>query len=154
MKEMTLDEIIASDPVKPKAAAQSVPQKEVDEVDVLFPTSVEFVVNGENVVIHEFKFGELPKVIKLLKVAGPLFIQASNEDKLSDPLTILSIIEHGGEDLIQLLSGNVGKPREWFDTVGAEDGLAMITALMVINFAFFTNRVPAMLGETLTKLNQ
>lgn len=114
---------------------------EVDEVDVLFAPQRVWEINGETIEVKEFTFGQLPKAIKLLKTVGHLFAIHSQQGTISSPEAIMQIVSEGGDDVIELLAFNVGKKREWFDTVPADTGIELLLHFLIINISFFTNRV-------------
>jgi hypothetical protein len=121
----------------------------VDELDVLFPQKRTWTVNGEEVIIKEFTFGQLPKAIKLVKGVGGLFAFYQSQGTLNTAEAIMHIVSEGGEDLIELLAFNLGKPREWFDGVPSDAGVEILVNFMLVNVSFFTSRVIPLLTGTL-----
>ena len=112
-----------------------------NELDILFDSRKTFVINGEEISIRPFAFGELPIVIGLLKGLGSYFAMHQANGTLNSIDGMFDIISAGGENLIQALALNVKKPRNWFDTVSPDEGVALMEAFLVMNLSFFTNRV-------------
>lgn len=112
-----------------------------NELEVLFETTRSYEVNGETVTIRPFSFGELPKVIALLKGVGSQFAYHQSKGTLNSVEGIMEIVGAGGENLIQTLAINTGKPREFFDKISPELGVAIMQDFLIMNIGFFTNRV-------------
>ena len=123
------------------AASKPVEEKKVNELEVLFETRKTFSVNGEDITIRPFSFGELPIVIGLLKGVGSYFALHQQRGTLNTVEGMMDVISAGGENLIQALALNVGKKRDWFNTVSPEDGVKLMEEFLVMNLSFFTNRV-------------
>lgn len=128
-------------------AASSVKQDpaKADELEILFQGPIEFSVCGETLKIRPFSFGELPKVIALLRGVGGTFAHWHAAGKLNTLEALMDIVATGGENLIHTLALNVGKPREWFDTVPADEGINVLLEFLKLNLSFFTKRVVPLL---------
>src|SRR5580765_8276256 len=75
-----------------------------DDLKALFPGQ-DVIAGGEKFTVTPFKFGQLPRVSKCLAaIAGNL--KGGN---------LVEIAAAGGEELIELVSLAVAKPRAWFD---------------------------------------
>ena len=133
--------MLSEEEVLAQATAQTQEETKVDEIEVLFETRRTFTVNGEEIAIRPFSFGELPIVIGLLKGVGSYFAMHQGKGTLNSVEGMMDIISAGGENLIQALALNVGKKRDWFNTVSPEDGVKLMEEFLVVNLAFFTNRV-------------
>jgi hypothetical protein len=125
-----------------------------DDLAVLFPAREVPLSTGETLTVAPFTFGQLPKAIGLMRPLtealrtaeiasfGPGGMQLAADW----PMRLPGIIDNGGEALIALLAFVYGKPRAWFDTLGADDGLAMARALLEVNGDFFVKRIAPTLG--------
>lgn len=113
----------------------------LDELEVMFPSTVDFEVKGEIITVREFKFGELPLITKLLKRAAPMFINAKAAGETDVPGIILAIIAECGDDLIELLAANIKKPRAFIEDLDNDVGLNMMLRMIEVNVNFFTTRV-------------
>jgi hypothetical protein len=112
-----------------------------DDLEVLFPEGKTVTANGEQITIKPYTFGQIPKVIGAVrKLAGTME---------GDTINVLEAIEKGGEDLIALVMFTTGKPREWFDSLGADEGVALVTAIFEVNKDFLEKRVKPMLPTSL-----
>jgi hypothetical protein len=111
-----------------------------EDLEVLFPTGKTVTANGEEITIKPYTFGQIPKVIGTVrKLSGAL---GENGD-------VLEAIEKGGEDLIALVMFTTGKPRDWFDSLPTDEGVALVTAIYEVNKDFFDKRVKPTLPTSL-----
>ena len=61
---------------------------------------------------------------------------------------MMDIVSSGGENLIQALVLNTGKPRAFFDNVSPDEGVKLMLEFLQMNIGFFTNRVvPVLQGQ-------
>lgn len=125
------------------AAAASVKAEPVvqDELEILFKEPKVYRIGDEEVQIRTFTFGELPRVIALLRGVGGTFAHYQAQGKLNSTEAIMDIVATGGENLIATLAINVGRPREWFDTLPADTGIQILFDFLKMNIGFFTRRV-------------
>lgn len=133
--------MLSEEEVLAQANAPKPEAKKVDELEVLFESRETFNINGEDISIRPFAFGELPIVISLLKGVGSYFAMHQAAGTLNTVDGMFDVIAAGGENLIQALALNVKKPRSWFDTVAPDDGVRLMEAFLLMNIGFFTNRV-------------
>lgn len=110
-----------------------------EEFKVLSPEVTITLSTGESIVLKPFTFGQLPKALAKANGIGALIQQAAQSGDLKSE--VLGVMGEGGEDLIELVSMGVGKDREWFNTLGADDGVYLTTEFLAVNFDFFTKRV-------------
>lgn len=133
--------MLSEEEVMAQAKAPKPEAKKVDELEVLFETRETFNINGEEISIRPFGFGELPIVIGLLKGVGSYFALHRANGTLNTVEGMFDVIAAGGENLIQALALNVRKPRNWFDTVSPDDGVRLMEAFLLMNIGFFTTKV-------------
>lgn len=120
-------------------------EKPQDEIKVLFPENGVFEVNGESLEIRLFTLGEIPKILTLVNTVAKAYGSLSTQEQNLE--AYLELFSACSEDLIRLLALNVRKPREWFDTVPADIGLAMMIKFIEVNTNFFVQRLlPLMKG--------
>ena len=135
MSELSIEEVMAQ-------AKQNAPAEvKQDELAVLFENTQTFTVSGEQVTIRPFSFGELPVVISLLKGVGSQFAYYQQKGTLNTVEGMMDVIAAGGENLIQALALNTGKPREFFNKISPEDGVRIMQDFLMMNISFFTQRV-------------
>lgn len=130
----------------------------MNELDTLFPGR-EIAVGGLSLTLQPFTFGQLPKATKLLKPVvstlsdvGMFGVDAGapGESRFllapDWPLKIVDAMAEGGDALLEFLAFAAGQPRSWFDTLPADDGIALAQAVFEINADFFSRRVLPKLG--------
>lgn len=142
MSELNEDQLMES--LKNSKPAE---EKKVDELDVMFEEPKTFQVGDDTVTIRPFKFGELPKVIALLRGVGGTFAHHQRAGSLNTVEAMMDIIAVGGEQLILTLALNTGKPREYFDSLDMDVGTQILIDFLGMNIGFFTNRVLPMLQK-------
>ncbi len=111
-------------------------------MEVLFPEGKVVVVGGESFIIKPFTFGQIPKVVGAVKKIAGMF--------QGEQVNVLDVIEQGGEDVLALVSMVTGKPRAWFDSVPADEGIALVTAIYEVNADFFAKKVAPLLPTFLS----
>lgn len=142
MSELNEDQLMES--LKNSKPAE---EKKVDELDVMFEEPKSFQVGDETITIRPFKFGELPKVIALLRGVGGTFAHHQRAGSLNTVEAMMDIIAVGGEQLILTLALNTGKPREYFDSLDMDVGTQILIDFLGMNIGFFTNKVLPMLQK-------
>lgn len=119
-----------------------------DEMEVLFESTKSYTVGTDTITIRPFGFGELPIVISLLKGVGSQFAYYQAQGKLQTAEGIMDIIAAGGENLIQALALNTGKPRDYFNKLSPEIGMQVMQDFLMMNIGFFMSRVlPVIKGQ-------
>ena len=120
---------------------ESVEPVKADELEVLFESTKSYTVGSDTITIRPFGFGELPQVIALLKGVGSHFAHYQALGTLNTVEAMMDVIAAGGENLIQTLCLNTGKPRAYFNTLSPEVGVQIMQDFLVMNIGFFTKRV-------------
>ena len=120
-----------------------------NDLDMLFPGQ-DVTVAGQTITVKPLTFGQLPKatkllqpVIKALRDAGALSGEGAVIDLIGSWVDTLAA---GGEDLLALVGYAIGKPRDWFDLLSMDDGVAIVRAVVEVNGDFFARKVLPMLG--------
>ena len=119
-----------------------------DDLKVIF-AGKEVKVGDEVLKLMPMKFGQLPKALQIVQKLGALFMQHYNDKTLDEPGAIIEITALGGEDLIELVAFGIGKPREWFDTIEADEGMSLVISFIEVNGDFFIKRVLPSLNKNL-----
>lgn len=130
----------------------------MSDLDKLFPDRDVQLPGGEKITVRPLFFGQLPKAVKLLRPiteairsAGIAAFDGKDFSLASDwPLKLPQLMDEGGEGLIEFVAFATSKPRAWFDTIGADDGIALTKAVFEVNGDFFVARVAPMLGMSAT----
>ena len=122
-----------------------------NELTNLFPTGKEVSIQAENLTIKPFKFGELPKVFKLVTpMAAALSTLQQNRD---NPATaIAGLIANGGDSILDLMVIGSHKPREWIDNLDMDEGATLLTAILEVNADFFIQKVLPVIMDTASKV--
>lgn len=109
------------------------------ELNTIFPDTTVTLSDGSTVDVKPFTFGQLPKALALSKnIFGLISTMYADSDHSAIAGTVLT---EGGEDFLSLLSLSTGKPRAWFDTLQADDGLAITVQFLEVNLSFFAQKV-------------
>jgi hypothetical protein len=123
------------------------------DIKTLFPGREE-TFKGEKITVSPFKFGQFPKAISLLRPitdavqdAGIASMSAAGFNLAADwPLRLPQIMDEAGEALLEFLSFATGKPREWFDDLDADEGIALAKLVFETQGDFFVQRIAPKLG--------
>jgi hypothetical protein len=112
----------------------------MDDLKVMFPENKVTLTTGEVIEVKAFTFGQLPKAISLSKdlfgVARQLY-----QNEVDSAELIGDMFASGGENFIELISMSTSKPREWFNSLAADDGLNLATVFLEVNLSFFAQKV-------------
>jgi len=130
-----------------------------NDLEKLFATGQEVTAGGETITLKPFTFGQLPRAIKLLRPitdavgdAGIASFDGGDFRLAADwPLRLPVLMDEAGEALVSFVAFAIGKPREWFDTLGADEGIALTKAAFEVNGDFFVKRIAPMLGMAVPK---
>ena len=112
----------------------------MNELSTLFPDTSVTLSDGSTVEVKPFTFGQLPKALAYSKVIFGLVRQLYEDGDEAGAIAGVMLTE-GGENFIELLSMSTGKPRSWFDTLPADDGLLITTQFLEVNLSFFAQKV-------------
>ncbi|WP_298220145.1 DUF6631 family protein [Halothiobacillus sp.] len=121
----------------------------MSEVDILFPEGKTITIGGEEITIKPLTFGQIPKASKMI---APIIKAMSSAELGGQSLLDLAgnwveIMAVGGEDLIALIGWAINKDRDWFDSLGMDDGINLIKTVIEVNSDFFTKKVIPMLPQ-------
>lgn len=115
----------------------------MSDLSILFPT-YNLDIGGITVSVSPFKFGQLPKAMSKAKtVFGHLAELVSQKDG-SQSLEIgliLSAMEIGGDDLIDLIEMCSNVDREFIERLGVDEGIKLTGAFLEVNLSFFVQKV-------------
>ena len=122
-----------------------------NELTTLFPTGKEITISAENLTIKPFKFGELPKVFKIVQPMAAAFatLQAQRENPAT---AIAGLIATGGDHILDLMVIGSHKPREWIDNLDMDEGATLLTAILEVNADFFIRKVLPIVMDTANKI--
>lgn len=128
------------------------------EIKTLFPNKEITLSTGEVITLKPFTFGQLPQAIKLVEKLGGVLQRLIKEGALADrtktATAVMVVISEGGEDLINLISLGINKPREWFDSLQSDDGMHLTIGFLEVNLDFFTKKMMPRLLEVMEQANK
>lgn len=125
------------------------------DLDVLAPVPREVKVRGGEVIsLLPLFFGQWPRAIRLFRPitdavqsAGIAGFSGAGLTLAPDwALRLPQVMDEAGEALILFVAFAASKPREWFDSLGGDDGIALTRAVFEVNGDFFVKRIAPMLG--------
>lgn len=117
-----------------------------DELAELLPLGETVTVKGQEIKILPFKFGQLPQVLGHI---GALAVAAEG-----DEFNLIRAFTEGGESVIACLVIATGKPREWFDTLEMDEGVALLTAVIKTNSDLFEKKILPLIGQMKIRTGQ
>ena len=115
---------------------------DIQELEQLQPISANVVVNNETIEIKPLRFRQLLQALKYLSK----MIEDVNpyEDK---EIQMFKLFGNHPEEIVGLMSLATGKPIEWFDEIGTEDGIAIALEAFKVNKDFFSQKVQPLLEK-------
>ena len=134
-----------------------------EDLDKLLPAGLDVKLgSGETLTLQPFKFGQLPKAIKLLRPvtdavggAGIARFDGGNFYLAPDwPLRLPALMDEAGESLLAFVAFASGMPREFVDGLQSDDGIALTKAAFQVNGDFFIARIAPRLGMATPKIPQ
>jgi len=124
-----------------------------NELDILLPDHSVNLSTGETIAVTPFKFGQFPRVIKLV---GRIGDQMSSLNNLEPMKIALALCEDDGEAVMNLVALVTGKSVAWCRELPGDDGLILMGKVIEVNLDFFVRRVtPAIeqFSQSLVKLS-
>ena len=121
----------------------------MSDMETLFPGR-QVTAGGETLTITPLFFGNVPLATeKLAPVIKAVSSSLGKPDQsiMDIASSWVDLLAAGGEDLLMFLAWYVNKPREWFNTIGMDDGLALLQAVYEENVDFFNRRVLPLLAR-------
>lgn len=118
------------------------------ELDILFPNGKEIVLAGTTFIIKPFTFGQMPKVIKVLQLAGAQVEQLKLQGKSATPAVALSVIAECGEELIKLMAEILKVDADFISNLSQEEAIELLKSFYEVNSDFFKSRVMPLLTKT------
>ena len=115
-----------------------------DQLEVLFPNSINVKVGDETIIISPFKFGQINKVIK---VATPLFGLLKSQVDLTKTESEVGaqvmelVLTNGGDALGEIINIATGRSKEWIDELESDSVIELLVAIVEVNKDFFTKKV-------------
>lgn len=116
----------------------------MEELEKVIPIEAERTINGEKILITNFKFGVIIRANKLFRDLQGVIrdaIRVRPPEEGGTTIDALSLLESGGEDILTLMGLAIGKPREWFDTVDPDDGVLLLADIVGVNADFLSRRM-------------
>lgn len=113
-----------------------------NDLEILQPEEMFVEVDGENVYVKPYTFGNLLKAFKHLSA-----LYSTLQDELSVEQTIMRALSTHGDDVISLIGLATGKPVVFFDTLDAVKGLDLAVMTYKVNESFFAQHLVPKLQE-------
>jgi hypothetical protein len=110
------------------------------EIQKIFP-EVNLELAGKEFKIVPFKFGQMPKIMKLMEKLAVPAQKAIREGTTHDITTVFGLMAEGGVELIQLMAEGIKVPVEFVENLDQEDGVKLLAAFIEVNKDFFVQRV-------------
>lgn len=127
----------------------------MSQLDVLYPTGKDVDAGGETITIKPIKFGQLPQASRLI---APISKQIAAAFRADDSRTVIDtaalfveLLATSGDALLAALGFFIGKPREWFDGIENDEGLALLNAVFEVNADFFSRRVLPLFAQAVAE---
>ena len=129
-----------------------------DDLAKLLPERELTLGSGEVLTLKPLFFGQLPKAVKLLRPVTDAVAQSGiarvngKSFSLAEDwaLRLPELMDAAGDGLLAFVAFAVNKPREFFDTLPADDGIALTKAVFEVNGDFFVKRIAPHLGLAVT----
>lgn len=118
------------------------------ELDILFPEGKEIILAGQTFKIKPFTFGQMPKVIKVLQLAGNQVEQLKLAGKAATPAVALSVIAQCGEELIKLMAEILKVDTNFISDLSQEEAVELMKGFYEVNSDFFSKRVMPLITKT------
>lgn len=113
----------------------------MSDLNIIYPEGIKLTLQGQEITVNKFKFGQLPKVMRAIKtIAGPALeaIQKGTEPNLE------LFLENGAEisaDLMNLMGECIGKPTSFIESLDIDEGVRLISSFFEVNADFFIKKV-------------
>lgn len=115
----------------------------MSDLSILFPTQ-HLDIGGRTVSISPFKFGQLPRAMSKAKHIFSHLAELVSKQEGTQSLEIglvLSAMEVGGDDLIDLITMCSDVDREFIERLGVDEGIKLTGAFLEVNLGFFVQKV-------------
>lgn len=120
---------------KKVAAASGMAFSEVEHVVASTDT---VTCQGETFTLKAFGVRKLQKALPHIAVIG-LLLQALDGQAEGDASTMIGLVAHGGDALLELLAIATDKPAAWFDDADPFEVAALALAVTQVNLDFFVS---------------
>ena len=116
----------------------------MDDLNTLAPTPVTLTVGGESVAITPLRIGELPAFTRAI---APVIAEMKGSG-----LDWLAVFGTHGESVFTALAVATRKPREWIESLAADEAILLVATVIEVNSDFFARRVLPKVEGLLAKL--
>lgn len=111
----------------------------MSDLEKLVPPDVELTLNGETIVLSPLRVGQMPAFLRIL---APIM-----KDLTKDQIDWLELFGERGEDLLSAVAIAIKKPRDWVDSLAADEAILLAAKVIEVNADFFTRMVIPKLGS-------
>lgn len=120
----------------------------MNELEVINPVGKQIKIKDENLTITPFKFGELPRVFRAV---DPILVELTNalQHRNNHAAMLSALMASAGDNVLDLITVGVRKPREWVEQLDSDEGLELFAAVLEVNVDFFVKKVLPRLNKTL-----
>lgn len=117
------------------------PSEEENELEVLDPDVV-LDIDGERVVVREFRYGEGMRLMPRLQPILEILRSLCNGDRDPEDLSVYDeIVQQHGELMLELVAAACDRTLEWVEALPDNEGYRLQTAFWRANAGFFMRRL-------------
>jgi hypothetical protein len=113
---------------------------EPSDLNILFPEGISLELSGKTFVITPFKFGKLPRIIKVLSNCAKE-AKGIKFGSTVDPELALGLIATCGEDLIALMAEVLEVEIEFIQNLEQDEAVNLLVAFYQVNKDFFSKKL-------------
>jgi hypothetical protein len=128
----------------------------MDDLNILQPEPVIVEVGSESVEVLPLKFGQFGAFTRAVQPMIADMNMAFSEDKAEGTfaIDIAVLLSKHCEALIKSVAVAIEKPLEWVESLGMDDAIKLIQAVLEVNMDFFAQRLVPTLNQAMEKLSR
>jgi hypothetical protein len=119
----------------------------MSDLDTLVPINRTIILQGETLVIEQFRFTQFSKVAKIVqrvkKNVGDFDVKIDTDEDGNKSLDMdyLKLIAECEEEIVELCILATNKDRNFIDKLEGDEGIALLTLIFEVNMDFFSQRI-------------
>lgn len=123
----------------------------VKQLEVLFPKGTPITLGGEEFVIKPFTLNQMLKVFNILgDLKTPVLQSMQTKEKINEA-SVMKLYAAGATQFTEVAAEVIKKSPQWVGDLPANEGLILITTILLVNSDFFVSEIAPMLGMDLMK---